>query len=175
MFIRVMSIKNPKLNVPVDFIALLSCHVSPESVLELIHQETLLLHRFLISQISTLRRTFYQSSRRYSPTRVFVGLRVTVAVLHSHAESASGAQLHPAGPAHLSRFPSLQIMDGPGENDPDLAPAQHPRFCEAVQTDGAAYAALFTRTFQNKTFHVYRLKKKRRKTPRSPSESAAAP
>uniref|UniRef100_A0A3B3DYR2 Dpy-19 like C-mannosyltransferase 3 n=1 Tax=Oryzias melastigma TaxID=30732 RepID=A0A3B3DYR2_ORYME len=68
-----------------------------------------------------------------------------------------------------------QIMDGPGENDPDLAPAQHPRFCEAVQTDGAAYAALFTRTFQNKTFHVYRLKKKRRKTPRSLSESAAAP
>uniref|UniRef100_A0A665WC79 Dpy-19 like C-mannosyltransferase 3 n=1 Tax=Echeneis naucrates TaxID=173247 RepID=A0A665WC79_ECHNA len=48
------------------------------------------------------------------------------------------------------------IMDGPGENDPDLVPASHPRFCEAIKTDTTAYTALFTRTFQNKTFHVYR-------------------
>uniref|UniRef100_A0A3B4XMU9 Dpy-19 like C-mannosyltransferase 3 n=1 Tax=Seriola lalandi dorsalis TaxID=1841481 RepID=A0A3B4XMU9_SERLL len=55
------------------------------------------------------------------------------------------------------------IMDGPGENDPDLVPASHPRFCEAIKTDAAAYSALFTRTFHNKTFHVYRVKKKRKK------------
>uniref|UniRef100_A0A4W6FY71 Dpy-19 like C-mannosyltransferase 3 n=1 Tax=Lates calcarifer TaxID=8187 RepID=A0A4W6FY71_LATCA len=55
------------------------------------------------------------------------------------------------------------IMDGPGENDPDLVPASHPRFCEAIKTDTAAYTALFTRTFQNKTFHVYREKKKKKK------------
>uniref|UniRef100_A0A3Q3JMI9 Dpy-19 like C-mannosyltransferase 3 n=1 Tax=Monopterus albus TaxID=43700 RepID=A0A3Q3JMI9_MONAL len=48
------------------------------------------------------------------------------------------------------------IMDGPGENDPDLIPASHPRFCEAIKTDTAPYTALFTRTFQNKTFHVNR-------------------
>ncbi|XP_056269763.1 probable C-mannosyltransferase DPY19L3 isoform X2 [Pseudoliparis swirei] len=60
------------------------------------------------------------------------------------------------------------IMDGAGENDPDLVPAAHPRFCEAIKTEAAeatpaAYGALFTRTFQNKTFHVYRVKKKKSK------------
>ncbi|XP_044024149.1 probable C-mannosyltransferase DPY19L3 isoform X5 [Siniperca chuatsi] len=66
-----------------------------------------------------------------------------------------------------------QIMDGPGENDPDLVPASHPRFCEAIKTDTAGYTALFTRTFQNKTFHVYRVKKKRKKNAKSSSEPSA--
>lgn len=66
-----------------------------------------------------------------------------------------------------------QIMDGPGENDPDLVPASHPRFCEAIKTDTAAYTALFTRTFQNKTFHVYRVKKKHKKSPKSSTEPSA--
>ncbi|XP_070703507.1 protein C-mannosyl-transferase DPY19L3 [Pempheris klunzingeri] len=65
------------------------------------------------------------------------------------------------------------IMDGPGENDPDLVPASHPRFCEAIKSDTAAYTALFTRTFQNKTFHVYRVKKKRKKSGKSSSEPSA--
>lgn len=65
---------------------------------------------------------------------------------------------------------SYQIMDGPGEDDPDLVPATHPRFCDAIKTDAAAYNALFTRTFQNKTFHVYRLKKKRKKNTKGSSE-----
>lgn len=64
-------------------------------------------------------------------------------------------------------------MDGPGENDPDLIPASHPRFCEAIKTDTAGYTALFTRTFQNKTFHVYRVKKKRKKSAKSSSEPGA--
>lgn len=68
-----------------------------------------------------------------------------------------------------------QIMDGPGENEPDLVPASHPRFCEAVKTDTAAYTALFTITFQNKTFHVYRVKKKRKKSAKSSSEPSATP
>uniref|UniRef100_A0A8C2WJH4 Dpy-19 like C-mannosyltransferase 3 n=1 Tax=Cyclopterus lumpus TaxID=8103 RepID=A0A8C2WJH4_CYCLU len=67
------------------------------------------------------------------------------------------------------------IMDGPGENHPDLVPASHPRFCEAIKTEEtetipAAYGALFTRTFQNKTFHVYRIKKKRKKSTKSSTE-----
>ncbi|KAM9765044.1 protein C-mannosyl-transferase DPY19L3 [Menidia menidia] len=62
------------------------------------------------------------------------------------------------------------IMDGPGENDPDLVPAAHPRFCEAVKTEGTTYTALFTKTFENKTFYVYRLKKKRKKSARSSSD-----
>ncbi|KAL6112679.1 dpy19l3 [Pungitius sinensis] len=61
------------------------------------------------------------------------------------------------------------IMDGPGENDPDLVPSSHPRFCEAIKTETDAYGALFTRTFQNKTFHVYRVKKKSKKSSKGPS------
>lgn len=65
------------------------------------------------------------------------------------------------------------IMDGPGENDSDLVASPHPRFCEAVKTDSPAYTALFARTFQNKTFHVYKLKKKRKKgSPKSAEPSA---
>lgn len=65
------------------------------------------------------------------------------------------------------------IMDGPGENDLDLVASPHPRFCEAVKTDSAAYTALFARTFQNKTFHVYKLKKKRKKGSPKSSEPGA--
>ncbi|XP_017206128.1 protein C-mannosyl-transferase DPY19L3 isoform X2 [Oryctolagus cuniculus] len=48
-------------------------------------------------------------------------------------------------------------MDGPGENDPDLKPADHPRFCEEIKRNLPSYVAHFTRVFQNKTFHVYKL------------------
>ncbi|KAG1924520.1 putative C-mannosyltransferase DPY19L3, partial [Pimephales promelas] len=55
-------------------------------------------------------------------------------------------------------------MDGPGENEPDLIPASHPRFCEAIKTDTPPYSTLFSRVFKNKTFHVYKLKKLKKKT-----------
>ncbi|XP_016352596.1 probable C-mannosyltransferase DPY19L3 isoform X1 [Sinocyclocheilus anshuiensis] len=55
------------------------------------------------------------------------------------------------------------IMDGPGENEPDLIPATHPRFCEAIKTDMPPYSTLFTRVFKNKTFNVYKLKKLKKK------------
>ncbi|CAK6436546.1 unnamed protein product [Pipistrellus nathusii] len=51
------------------------------------------------------------------------------------------------------------VMDGPGENEAGLQPAGHPRFCEEIRRGLPAYTALFTRVFQNKTFHVYRLQK----------------
>ncbi|XP_064193395.1 protein C-mannosyl-transferase DPY19L3 isoform X1 [Anguilla rostrata] len=51
------------------------------------------------------------------------------------------------------------IMDGPGENDPDLVPAPHPRFCEEIKRDAPEFGALFTRVFRNKTFHAYKLRK----------------
>ncbi|XP_028295423.1 probable C-mannosyltransferase DPY19L3 [Gouania willdenowi] len=63
------------------------------------------------------------------------------------------------------------IMDGPGENDPDLVPSSHPRFCDAIKSDLDMYAAFFTRTFHNKTFHVYRLRKKRKKSTKRPEAS----
>uniref|UniRef100_A0A8C0WS93 C-mannosyltransferase DPY19L3 n=1 Tax=Castor canadensis TaxID=51338 RepID=A0A8C0WS93_CASCN len=49
------------------------------------------------------------------------------------------------------------VMDGPGENDPDLKPAKHPRFCEEIKRNLPPYTTHFTRVFQNKTFHVYKL------------------
>uniref|UniRef100_A0A8C1ZS74 C-mannosyltransferase DPY19L3 n=1 Tax=Cyprinus carpio TaxID=7962 RepID=A0A8C1ZS74_CYPCA len=55
------------------------------------------------------------------------------------------------------------IMDGPGENEPDLILATHPRFCEAIKTDMPPYSTLFTRVFKNKTFNVYKLKKLKKK------------
>ncbi|KAK9971958.1 hypothetical protein ABG768_025296 [Culter alburnus] len=55
------------------------------------------------------------------------------------------------------------IMDGPGENERDLIPASHPRFCEAIKTDTPPYSTLFSRVFKNKTFHVYKLKKLKKK------------
>ncbi|XP_061669514.1 probable C-mannosyltransferase DPY19L3 isoform X2 [Syngnathoides biaculeatus] len=56
------------------------------------------------------------------------------------------------------------IMDGDGDNDADLVAAAYPRFCDEVKTDSPQYAALFKRTFQNKTFHVYRVRKKAKKS-----------
>uniref|UniRef100_A0A4W4H278 Dpy-19 like C-mannosyltransferase 3 n=1 Tax=Electrophorus electricus TaxID=8005 RepID=A0A4W4H278_ELEEL len=55
------------------------------------------------------------------------------------------------------------IMDGPGENDPDLVPAAYPRFCQAVRSGEPPYSSLFARVFRNKTFHVYKLKKAKEK------------
>ncbi|KAJ6666026.1 hypothetical protein lerEdw1_000930 [Lerista edwardsae] len=51
------------------------------------------------------------------------------------------------------------IMDGPGENDLDLKPSEHPRFCEGIKSNLSSYAMYFTKVFWNKTFHVYKLAK----------------
>ncbi|NWI19989.1 D19L3 mannosyltransferase, partial [Crypturellus soui] len=51
------------------------------------------------------------------------------------------------------------IMDGLGENAPDLKPSLYPRFCEEIKRNLPSYTVHFTRVFQNKTFHVYRLAK----------------
>ncbi|XP_048886250.1 probable C-mannosyltransferase DPY19L3 isoform X1 [Brienomyrus brachyistius] len=53
------------------------------------------------------------------------------------------------------------IMDDAGENEPDLIEAPHPRFCVAIKADDPAYTRLFKRVFQNKTFHVYKLRKRK--------------
>ncbi|XP_068811364.1 protein C-mannosyl-transferase DPY19L3 isoform X1 [Struthio camelus] len=51
------------------------------------------------------------------------------------------------------------IMDGLGENEPDLKPSLYPRFCEEIKKNLPSYTVHFTRVFQNKTFHVYKLAK----------------
>ncbi|XP_062460860.1 probable C-mannosyltransferase DPY19L3 isoform X4 [Pezoporus occidentalis] len=52
-----------------------------------------------------------------------------------------------------------QIMDGLGENEPDLKPSTYPRFCEEIKKNLPSYTTHFIRVFQNKTFHVYKLAK----------------
>ncbi|XP_061201869.1 probable C-mannosyltransferase DPY19L3 isoform X3 [Neopsephotus bourkii] len=52
-----------------------------------------------------------------------------------------------------------QIMDGLGENEPDLKPSMYPRFCEEIKKNLPSYTTHFIRVFQNKTFHVYKLAK----------------
>ncbi|KAG9352524.1 hypothetical protein JZ751_020938, partial [Albula glossodonta] len=56
------------------------------------------------------------------------------------------------------------IMDGPGDNDPDLVPAPNPRFCDEIKKDDPTFTSLFSRVFRNKTFHVYKLKKGKKRT-----------
>ncbi|XP_069724233.1 protein C-mannosyl-transferase DPY19L3 isoform X2 [Phaenicophaeus curvirostris] len=51
------------------------------------------------------------------------------------------------------------IMDGLGENEPELRPSLYPRFCEEIKKNLPSYTVHFTRVFQNKTFHVYKLAK----------------
>ncbi|XP_029464286.1 probable C-mannosyltransferase DPY19L3 isoform X2 [Rhinatrema bivittatum] len=53
------------------------------------------------------------------------------------------------------------IMDGPGENEPDLTPSPFPRFCDEIKRDLPSYSTYFTPVFKNKTFNVYRLAKKK--------------
>uniref|UniRef100_A0A452GG69 Uncharacterized protein n=1 Tax=Gopherus agassizii TaxID=38772 RepID=A0A452GG69_9SAUR len=51
------------------------------------------------------------------------------------------------------------VMDGLGENEPDLKASLYPRFCEEIKKNLSSYSMYFTRAFQNKTFHVYKLAK----------------
>lgn len=120
-------------------------------------------------------RQVYQVYARRSPEEVHEILRAVGADFVVLENSICFERRHRRGCRlrDLLDLANGHIMDGAGENDPDLVSSPHPRFCEAVKTDGAAYTALFTRTFQNKTFHVYKLKKKRKKG--SPKSSEPGP
>lgn len=117
-------------------------------------------------------RQVYQVYARRSPEEVYDILKAIGADYVVLENSICYERRHRRGCRlrDLLDLANGHIMDGPGENDPDLVPATHPRFCDAIKTDAAAYNALFTRTFQNKTFHVYRLKKKRKKNTKGSSE-----
>ncbi|XP_038556780.1 probable C-mannosyltransferase DPY19L3 isoform X3 [Micropterus salmoides] len=120
-------------------------------------------------------RQVYQVYARQSPEEVYGILRAIGADYVVLENSICYERRHRRGCRlrDLLDLANGHIMDGPGENDPDLVPASHPRFCEAIKTDTGGYTALFTRTFQNKTFHVYRVKKKRKKSAKSSSEPSA--
>ncbi|CAM9095905.1 unnamed protein product [Lampetra planeri] len=114
-------------------------------------------------------RQVYQVYARRSPEEVHDILRAVGADYVVLENSICYERRHQRGCRlrDLLDVANGHIMDGSGDNDPDLVPASHPRFCEAIKTDPSAYSALFTKTFQNKTFHVYRLKKKRKKSAKS--------
>ncbi|XP_053732008.1 probable C-mannosyltransferase DPY19L3 isoform X2 [Synchiropus splendidus] len=114
-------------------------------------------------------RQVYQIYGRRSPEEVYDFLRAAGADYVVLENSICFERRHRRGCRlrDLLDLANGHIMDGPGDNDPDLVPASHPRFCEAMKTDEPAYSGLFTRTFQNKTFHVYRLKKKHKKSSKS--------
>ncbi|CAL8246701.1 unnamed protein product [Lota lota] len=114
----------------------------------------------------------YQVYARRSPEEVHRVLRAAGADYLVLEDSVCYERRHARGCRlrDLLDLDNGHIMDGPGENDPDLVPASHPRFCEAVKTDSPAYSALFTQAFRNKTFHVYRLKKKRKRGTKSSAE-----
>ncbi|XP_036952018.1 probable C-mannosyltransferase DPY19L3 isoform X2 [Acanthopagrus latus] len=120
-------------------------------------------------------RQVYQVYARRSPEEVHAILRAVGADYVVLENSICYERRHRRGCRlrDLLDLANGHIMDGPGENDPDLVPSPHPRFCETIKTDTAAYTSLFTRTFQNKTFHVYRVKKKRKKSAKSSSEPSA--
>uniref|UniRef100_A0A667X736 Dpy-19 like C-mannosyltransferase 3 n=1 Tax=Myripristis murdjan TaxID=586833 RepID=A0A667X736_9TELE len=109
-------------------------------------------------------RQVYQVYARRSPEEVYGILKAIGADYLVLEDSICYERRHKRGCRlrDLLDLANGHIMDGPGQNDADLVPAAHPRFCEAIKSDAAAYAALFTRTFRNKTFHVYRLRKKRK-------------
>uniref|UniRef100_A0A8C7F4G9 Dpy-19 like C-mannosyltransferase 3 n=1 Tax=Oncorhynchus kisutch TaxID=8019 RepID=A0A8C7F4G9_ONCKI len=117
-------------------------------------------------------RQVYQIYARQSPEEVHRILRAAGADFVVMEDSVCYERRHGRGCRlrDLLDLANGHIMDGPGDNDPDLVHASHPRFCESVKTDGPAYTALFSRVFQNKTFHVYKLKrgKKRAKADREP-------
>uniref|UniRef100_A0A671U2K3 Dpy-19 like C-mannosyltransferase 3 n=1 Tax=Sparus aurata TaxID=8175 RepID=A0A671U2K3_SPAAU len=105
-------------------------------------------------------RQVYQVYARRSPEEVHAILRAAGADYVVLENSICYERRHRRGCRlrDLLDLANGHIMDGPGENDPDLVPSPHPRFCETIKTDTAAYTSLFTRTFQNKTFHVYRIR-----------------
>ncbi|CAJ1048557.1 probable C-mannosyltransferase DPY19L3 isoform X2 [Xyrichtys novacula] len=118
-------------------------------------------------------RQVYQVYARRAPEEVYDILRAVGADYVVLENSICYERRHRRGCRlrDLLDLANGHIMDGAGDNDPDLIPAPYPRFCEAIKTEDAAYSALFTRTFQNKTFHVYRVKKKRKKSSKSSPEA----
>ncbi|XP_062405400.1 probable C-mannosyltransferase DPY19L3 isoform X2 [Sardina pilchardus] len=111
-------------------------------------------------------RQVYQVYARRSPEEVHQVLRAAGADYVVLEDSICYERRHSRGCRlrDLLDLANGHVMDGEGENDPDLVASPDPRFCDAVKTDSPLYSSLFTRAFKNKTFHVYRLKKAKKKS-----------
>ncbi|KAG5270602.1 hypothetical protein AALO_G00194510 [Alosa alosa] len=110
-------------------------------------------------------RQVYQVYARQSPEEVHRVLRAAGADYVVLEDSICYERRHSRGCRlrDLLDLANGHVMDGEGENDPDLVASPDPRFCDAIKTDSPVYSSLFTRVFKNKTFNVYRLKKPKKK------------
>uniref|UniRef100_A0A4W3JD90 Dpy-19 like C-mannosyltransferase 3 n=1 Tax=Callorhinchus milii TaxID=7868 RepID=A0A4W3JD90_CALMI len=108
-------------------------------------------------------KQIYQIYSRRSPEDVYNILRLYGADYILLEDSVCYERRHSRGCRlrDLLDVANGHVMDGPGENDPDLKPSPYQRFCDEIKSNQPPYTTYFARVFRNKTFHVYRLKKKK--------------
>ncbi|XP_078400526.1 protein C-mannosyl-transferase DPY19L3 isoform X1 [Cetorhinus maximus] len=108
-------------------------------------------------------KQIYQIYSRNSPEEVYSILRLYGTDYILLEDSICYERRHNRGCRlrDLLDIANGHVMDGPGANDPDLKPSPYPRFCDEIKSSKPPYTIYFSRVFKNKTFHVYKLKKKR--------------
>ncbi|XP_041048368.1 probable C-mannosyltransferase DPY19L3 isoform X2 [Carcharodon carcharias] len=108
-------------------------------------------------------KQIYQIYSRSSPEEVYSILRLYGTDYILLEDSICYERRHNRGCRlrDLLDIANGHVMDGPGANDPDLKPSPYPRFCDEIKSNKPPYTIYFSRVFKNKTFHVYKLKKKR--------------
>ncbi|XP_059848967.1 probable C-mannosyltransferase DPY19L3 isoform X2 [Hypanus sabinus] len=108
-------------------------------------------------------KQIYQIYSKHSPEEVYRILRLYGTNYIVLEDSICYERRHRRGCRlrDLIDIANGHVMDGPGENDPDLETSPHPRFCDEIKSNAPLYSSYFTRVFKNKTFHVYKLKKKK--------------
>ncbi|XP_038662492.1 probable C-mannosyltransferase DPY19L3 isoform X1 [Scyliorhinus canicula] len=108
-------------------------------------------------------KQIYQIYSRSSPEEVYSILRLYGTDYIILEDSICYERRHSRGCRlrDLLDIANSHVMDGPGANDPDLKPSPYPRFCDEIKSNKPPYTIYFSRVFKNKTFHVYKLKKKK--------------
>uniref|UniRef100_UPI00398F0BF1 protein C-mannosyl-transferase DPY19L3 n=1 Tax=Pristiophorus japonicus TaxID=55135 RepID=UPI00398F0BF1 len=108
-------------------------------------------------------KQIYQIYSRRSPAEVYSILRLYGTDYILLEDSICYERRHSRGCRLRDLLDSTNghVMDGPGANDPDLEVSPYPRFCDEIKSNDPSYTTFFSRVFRNKTFHVYKLKKKK--------------
>ncbi|XP_078066898.1 protein C-mannosyl-transferase DPY19L3 [Mustelus asterias] len=108
-------------------------------------------------------KQIYQIYSKSSPEEVYSILRLYGTDYILLEDSICYERRHSRGCRlrDLLDIANRHVMDGPGANDPDLKPSPYPRFCDEIKSNKPPYTIYFSRVFKNKTFHVYKLKKKK--------------
>ncbi|XP_067854079.1 protein C-mannosyl-transferase DPY19L3 [Heptranchias perlo] len=108
-------------------------------------------------------KQIYQIYSRRSPEEVYSILRLYGTDYILLEDSICYERRHNRGCRlrDLLDIANGHMMDGPGANDPDLKASPYPRFCDEIKSNEPPYTTYFSRVFRNKTFHIYKLKKKK--------------